>query len=515
MIRDLLHETGPVLRETDVHIVGGGTVGTMLACRLAQSGLRVVVTESGGEQQLEPSHPLNEVEQTGAPYNGASLGRFRCLGGTSTRWGGAMIPPRESDLTDSVVPWPIAWQELMAYQADVEALFQLPRSGYDAAPGKETASDFLPRLAKWPPFSRRNVAALFKMQITSADGPEIWLNATATEFPIAERGLKHVVARAPNGNTITVGARHTVLAAGAIECTRLLLLMDHQNGNRLFAGSVLGRYFYDHLSVEMGEVSTPRNSRLNRFAGFRFEDGGMRNLRFEPHLATQGRRVTAGFAHIAFEDSSGGGFDALRAIYRALQEGSAPSPRRVAALAADLPWLAQAIWWRYVNKRLLYPKDARISVHIVTEQVPRPENRITLSANRTDAYGQPLAAIEWSVSDEDKENSVRFAREFASYWSSGDLGQLATLRSRPSSEMAAALGNSGGVYHPGGSTRMGRSLHDGVVDGNLQVFAVPNLSVIATSVFPSGGSVNPTMTLLMAGLRLADKLKQREYPSHG
>ena len=54
---------------------------------------------------------------------------------------------------------------------------------------------------------------------------------------------------------------------------------------------------------------------------------------------------------------------------------------------------------------------------------------------------------------------------------------------------------------------MGASPKMGVVDKDLRTFRAPNLSVLATSVFPSGGGANPTMMLMMAALRLADRLK--------
>jgi choline dehydrogenase-like flavoprotein len=62
------------------------------------------------------------------------------------------------------------------------------------------------------------------------------------------------------------------------------------------------------------------------------------------------------------------------------------------------------------------------------------------------------------------------------------------------------------VFHPGGTTRMGRNAREAVVDTNLKAFAIANLWVASTSVFPSGASANPTMTLLLFTLRLADHL---------
>jgi choline dehydrogenase-like flavoprotein len=47
----------------------------------------------------------------------------------------------------------------------------------------------------------------------------------------------------------------------------------------------------------------------------------------------------------------------------------------------------------------------------------------------------------------------------------------------------------------------------GVVDESCRVHGVPNLFVAGGSLFPTGGSANPTLTILALALRLADHLK--------
>ena len=68
MICDLAGQPGQT-REVacDVLVIGGGTVGLLLATRLAAAGRHVVVAESGGMSQSGETHPLNEVVLLGAP----------------------------------------------------------------------------------------------------------------------------------------------------------------------------------------------------------------------------------------------------------------------------------------------------------------------------------------------------------------------------------------------------------------------------------------------------------------
>lgn len=518
MIRDLASDAGSAHQvDTDVFVVGGGTAGLLLATRAAARGQNVTVAELGGRSQVGETHPLNKVIQLGVPYPGADAGRFRCLGGTSTRWGGAMLPFRAADRTPRIsgwdIEWPVALADFTVYQSQIEALFGLPDGPYEKPEIMPTrggvASTFVPRLAKWPKFKLRNVATLLSEQIEANSGPHIWLNATVTRFVFDPAGrVASVEAQSGNGARLLVRARETVIAAGAIESTKLLLLADRQNDDRIFApDDVLGRYFHDHLSAPTARLIATNRKSLNRVTGFRFEGKGMRNLRFEPSDDLRADHcLPAGFAHISFSTATETGFDLLRSCYRKVQRRDPLSPGDVASLALALPWLSRAMWWRVYEKRLLFPDGADFHLHMVIEQEPRAGNRINLSMAQTDVFGCPMATINWRVGESDVANSLALTRHFASAWKESSLVEFAEIQPLPSETVSATMMAGSGVYHPGGSARMAGSPKSGVVDKDLRTFRVPNFSVVSTAVFPTGGGANPTMMLMMAALRVADRL---------
>jgi choline dehydrogenase-like flavoprotein len=60
-----------------------------------------------------------------------------------------------------------------------------------------------------------------------------------------------------------------------------------------------------------------------------------------------------------------------------------------------------------------------------------------------------------------------------------------------------------------GTTRMAADPRQGVVDADCRVHGIDNLYVAGSSVFPTCGAANPTLTIVALALRLADHLRER------
>jgi choline dehydrogenase-like flavoprotein len=58
-------------------------------------------------------------------------------------------------------------------------------------------------------------------------------------------------------------------------------------------------------------------------------------------------------------------------------------------------------------------------------------------------------------------------------------------------------------------TRASADPKKGVVDGDQRVHGRANLYIAGSSVFPTGGHVPPTTTIVATSIRLADHLKRR------
>jgi choline dehydrogenase-like flavoprotein len=135
---------------------------------------------------------------------------------------------------------------------------------------------------------------------------------------------------------------------------------------------------------------------------------------------------------------------------------------------------------------------------------------VTLGAAR-DALGMPRAVLDWQLGAQDKATVAVLAdtldREFARLGHGGfrpeawlaEPGLQWPLDPTVSKHPIAG-------YHHMGTTRMSADPAHGVVDDQCRVHGYRNLYVAGSSVFPTGGWANPTLTILALAYRLGDTL---------
>ena len=527
MIRNIADFSGPRIVTGEVCIIGAGIAGLLLASRLRSHGMRVVVLESGHNEKPENADALNDVIQLAQVYNGATVGRFRGLGGTSSQWGGQLIPMRPEDMAVrphlGIPAWPIEPETLMRHLAEIEKLFCLCSGTYEQDFLRDWGSsgfdpfddpDLSLRFSKVLTFKRRNIATVLADFIRSDIDTEVWLNTTVTEFELSrETGyLKSVTARDVNGRRLRSEAKLFVIAAGAIESTRLLLMLDAANDGRVFEGcNALGGYFHDHISAPLAEFVPTSLHRFSFAFGHYFVGTTMRSTRLELRASAQAHdKVACAYGQVSMDTSSTSAFAMLREFLQSRQLGGIRvDPRLLIKFIRQTPYFAAVGFWRFYHKRLYWSRDATFRLHVAIEQVPFLGNRILLSATR-DALGAPMVAIDWRQRETELQTFRSYLRHFVSFWRRNGLENIARLKlfSMPDElddNMLLSL-RAGDVYHPAGSTRMGTNSREAVVDSDLRVFGLPNLWIASTSTFPSLGTANPTLTLMLLTIRLGEHL---------
>ncbi|MFD2237520.1 GMC oxidoreductase [Aureimonas populi] len=497
-------------------IIGGGVAGLLVANRLAQAGQRVIVIESGLEVFDTQADGLNEIESSGRSYVGALTGRSRILGGSSSRWGGCMVPLTAHDLGPrpyiSLPAWPLAPGELERHQPELDRLFHLDHSPYDSLDEPDLPPPYEDLVRRWPKWiapKHRNVAVVLRETIRKNKNLTVWLGATAQDFVTnTESGrLESIVARGFNGRAITVRADRFVFAAGSLETTRLLLLMDRYSNGRIFEGcDALGHYFQDHLSRQLGEVEPMDRDATSRLFGRRYSAHVRRSLHLE--LSAEAQRKYAVSSAYARIEADVAAQRSIRWIKSNLKTGgNSFTIRQLINVVEDAGDISRLVFDRFAKKQLFMPKDVPITLSFVVEQVPQWENRLYLSQER-DALGMPKAHLSWRTG-EVEERTFRTCMEVTrAYWRACGLDKICSIRwdadlSDPVSLVAERAGD---WAHPSGTTRMGTDPRTSVVRPDLECHHIPNVSVVSASTFPTAGASNPTLTLMRLALRCADTL---------
>jgi choline dehydrogenase-like flavoprotein len=139
------------------------------------------------------------------------------------------------------------------------------------------------------------------------------------------------------------------------------------------------------------------------------------------------------------------------------------------------------------------------------EQAPEPERRITLSS-RTDGFGQPLPHLHWFISERELESMRRTQQILAAAFARARIGRLMTTDAlAPQDNPLQGIFPS--AYHHLGTTRMHPDPRQGVVDEHCRLHGRSNVFLAGTSVFPTGGYVNPTLTAVALAVRLSDHVR--------
>jgi choline dehydrogenase-like flavoprotein len=536
--------------DADVCIIGAGPAGLSIARALVDSGLLICIVESGAERPSAATDELARGSSLAEPIHPPEENTRRAFGGASHAW-------------DIRTGSPIRHVRYMPFDdEDFEAHPWMPNSGWPfpravLAPYYDPAQlacglgpfDYTPEAWATPDAERLPLdpsrirtcvcqfgpADLFQrhyrdeLRIAERAGRlRLLLRTTALRLqPDAEgKAVRRLLCTRLDGSRCLVRARAFVLACGGFENPRLLLLSNDVTPNGLGnAHDVVGRYFHDHPLI-FGGLFVPADPGL--FARSALYD--IRTVRGVPvmgylNVAPEARRrlKLASLATFLFprpEPRSTHALEALRDGLRAASgQGRMPiSPVKVAKLVARRPGVvlrgaSEAILGRPVLSgfkvggwsRQRPPGTGWQSFHVwhQVEQTPDPANRVTLGPER-DSLGCRRPAVHWRWSTEDDARVARAQDLLAEAIREAGLGRLEPARRGDRTDLSYPAG----AHHPMGATRMHEDPRQGVVDADCRVHGVENLFVAGTSVLPTGGSANPTLTVVALALRLADHLKR-------
>jgi choline dehydrogenase-like flavoprotein len=493
----------------DIIIIGTGAGGGTLAYALKDSGARVLLLERGDFLPQEPEnwsphavfdqgrYKANEqwYGQDGLPF---SPGVHYFVGGNTKVYGAALPRFRREDFSalehegGTSPAWPITYDDLEPYYTRAEHIFRVhgavgddptdpPRTGpfpFPALPHEPYVEDLRERLRAQGlrPFAlpmgvdirtggrciRCKTCDGFACKVHAKSETDVCCVRPALEAPTidllvrsyARRLLTDVTGRQitgveveRGGQVFTVTAKMVVVACGAVNTTALLMRSAteaHPNGLANSSG-LLGRNYMVHNNTALMAVHPIRRNPTV----------------FQKTLAVNDY-------YLRGEGDFRWPLGNMQLLGK-LQAGM---------LTANQPLVPRAVLQEIANRS--------VDWWIMSEDLPDPENRITLGADGS-------IRVRW-----EPNNLIAHQRLIKAAQSMlRGAGYPVVLTQR----MGIATNS-----HQCGTARFGIDPQTSVLDPFCKAHDLDNLFVVDSSFFPSSAAVNPALTIAAQSLRVADKL---------
>jgi choline dehydrogenase-like flavoprotein len=533
--------------ENDILVVGSGVAGALIAYSLARAGARVTVLEAGPRVDRRaaverykqaavrvPEAPYERVPHAECPttindnyirQDGPEPFRstyLRLVGGTTWHWLGTSLRllPSDFELQDRYgvgANWPLDYSELEPWYDIAESelgvsghnddIFGPPRRTPYPLPGlPATLSDRLvdqiaarfgfrvrvsPQARNSRSFDDRRACcassscipicpvqakydATVHLKKAEAAGARILADSVAVRVDVGDDNrVSGILIRRPDRSETWAGARHVVIAANAVEGPKLLLMSRnarHPNGVANSSDAV-GRYLMDH-PVQLTRALSPvpvwqrrGPQEVSAIHEMREGDHRRRHGAFLTNVGNQGWEWAA---------------PDLEVLTRRFVEAGLSGRELLNALRSHA--------------------SREMTLVALTEQLPDHANRITPDDERTDSIGVPKPQIYFRL-DEYTTTALAAARriheQLFEALGATEIGHL------PYAE---------GAGHIMGTTRMGADPRTSVANGQGQSHDHPNLWLAGSSLFPTSGTANPTLTIAALALRTADAIKAAARP---
>jgi choline dehydrogenase-like flavoprotein len=475
-------------------IIGGGFAGCLLAYTLGDFGLRIMLVETGSDRKIGDWRNGRWFEkerddvlvESDLPYN-ISYSRVKALGGSTEAWEGYCYRMEEHDLRmnsafGAGVDWPIDIETLATHYDRVERLLGVA-GNYHELQGFKNASYPLPAFP-FENYEKRIVNGCKPLGIKFIHVPQARNSlpydhrssclgiGTCNCCPTGARWSPSVslVPRLKGMPNVTMATEHTCIHLDTFgkRLIKQAILVDNRTGSKkqvhakgyvLTGGTIeVCRLLLASKTADYSEGIGNKNGLVGR----NFMDHPILRVRADTKWRKNSRKRQTNILASSHD------------FRRFDKKENAPG------------------FLLNINSRIAPPKIL-VAAHM--EMLPHMDNRIMMSRTR-DRFGLPMPLLRISSKRGLQQGTVEKARRILEL-------------------VACQAGGHNLIFDPlqlwachlMGGCRMGKDPETSTVDSHLRCHQMENMYILSCAVFPTSGSVNPTLTLGALTVRLAEYLK--------
>ena len=472
------------IKNYDVCICGAGPAGITIARILAEAGKTVALFEGGDIELTEESQNIYQGKSIGLNnWNALSNCRLRYFGGTSNHWAGRCSFFDRVDFENrdyfGLTGWPEgSHREMFKYLDEASSIVDLPKNVFHDLPKSHwKGSNFRLSEREFSPPTRFRTKYI--NELTHSNKIDLYTNANLTDIKLHDNldAVNYFEVKNYQGEVNHFSAKNFVLATGATENSKLLMNFDRQmHGGIGNQHDMVGRCFMEHFNINYGNfVVEDKLMWKNGTVQFNPTEAFIRNqkignavIEFNPNTHTKD-------------------FGRLKALKQSARDFVCQS-----VTVTD-----------YVRKVAEFDCEGDGVITSLIEQTPNLKSRITLDSEK-DLFGLRKVVLDWQPTSADDLTIRTIGREIAKEFAITGLARI-QLKDFILDD-SLAIRDYGHHCHQMGGTRISDDPKFGVVDKNQRVHGIDNFFIAGSSVFPTGGGCNPTMTVLMTSLRLANHI---------
>jgi choline dehydrogenase-like flavoprotein len=451
-----------LINAAKIVIVGSGLASVSLAKRLSSYGLNVLILE-GGDNDFKMNNELTDCTEYGHMENHWSNHWIRTVGGNSKIWGGQLAPLDEIDLIGG---WPINKLGLDKYYKLALKFFN--RQNFLNEEISITDSIFL------KPFSKGSVLRINNDTEIIDKNIKIVINCHVLSIISKNRKMADSLRINFNGIEEQVSISNKVLVLGCGALGNAQILLQPNISSKISVGNesgLVGSFLMEH-----------------------------------PYCVGATGLITSTFIDYSRKIAENNGALIDKNNNYSLNYRLSDTIRKKNQLQSSY------FEFRFINKIINTKSNViqfaeekfghdllNVDIGILSEQCPNINNNVKIN-NFKNKVGLHKLTIQHAFSERDLFSILNSIKIFGKLIYQHKFGMIKINNTEIFRQIR-------GVGHIMGTTKMGNSIKNSVVDENLRVHGYGNLYIIGSSVFSTSGAANPTLTIVALSLRLADFIK--------